>query len=71
MQKAWNLIIRTLKNPDVTAVHTAENSRTFIVTITPPTKNHAGLDRYEVQRAVERYCTQFEGGYKVEVQGIA
>jgi len=68
----WNLILRTLrKKPDVRAVHMAENSRTFLVTVTPPNTRRAPLDHNEILSAIEDYCMAWESGYAVEVQVIA
>ena len=70
MHKAWNLILKTLKPPDHVVTHDAENSASFIVTVTPPNERRAPLDYAEIQRAVEDYCFKFENGYDVKVVQI-
>ena len=71
MHKAWNLILKTLKPPDHVVTHDAENSASFIVTVTPPNASTAALDDFEIRVAVMDYCDDFDrGGYDVKVVQI-
>ena len=68
----WNLILRTLrKKPDVTVVHSTENTRTFLVTITPPSSVRAAFGPRELEYAVENYLGRYAHDYKIDVQVIA
>lgn len=67
----WNLILRTLKKPDVTAIHTSPLSRTFLVTVTPPADAELEpFDAFDIETMVQHECNEWQDGYTVEVQAI-
>jgi len=67
----WNLILRTLrKKPDVTVVHSTENTRTFLVTIQPPIGGQP-IEQDEMEGWLQDILEQADDLYDVNVQEIA